>query len=1046
MSVVNTTKSFLGSDSHGEHWADQERDENGRWTSGGAHSGSDSDPASKPGFKAKHHASHISWHDKKSPELEGMGAGSFRPFNVDAYHPKDVAKFSHDEAHTSYNQLMATARARLESSPKDNPKISVLVREERGFKDAARYAHDDIRDPGAVMPGFENHHTWPHSLGGSDHGKNLVWLTPAEHAVAHHLFSVMLSKEPKMYSSQARHLRDEEKTISSLKKLNMFGMKTQGETKTYSEIGAKINKSRDEKHVIGTHWLNEINNGFTHGKVSSYNMVEDKPAISKILGDWKTNSNLSSSKALDEYLKVSKATIDNRPEVNPKKASSWLLNGNQFGLEWAGSKFLNPKDRASFNKNVIQPLKAKSGVKGDPTASSYTYKEAARQLHLASVIAREYAGNKKVFDANVARMFPNGSYDKFADALKNANKEIIKNKRATDHYAVMTIKNGKTMISWKKFTSSKKKSYRFVLSPTMYVQKYDDDQPRDDSGRWSEGGGGGGGGEDKPATNGHGGVRFTTPMTATVKPMTPKDLRADRKLTTALVSRAVGTKGGNLASIYAQISHATGVAQGPELASIVDRTLKELDREGKIKVELKSTLVRHSKDSPEKFAGKLKWERGPDGDWQVASLETFQISIPGYNKNDPLSSPHTLGLRPHKFDPVPGSMAEKMLESRREEFPDTRMAPQGRFHSSSPTSPEMMFGDSRADLFKAGKISEADSKKPAGTPINGKYVRSEYYHPKDVHFYDATSSVTAHIGAMTGDETSLKMSKLLPGDGKPPAHHSLAQKLGVSEDSTAKPYFTVLSSPISGKSLDETDFEGFNGSLKKVAKAIWTPGSYGSKPHQMAKNVQSLLEKGGMKPDLAKATTEKMLSNFKETALYEFTPKFKDIMREAPMNFVYENPMSGFRMSFNKYKDETHRITLAGKQIKARIPGEYSKIRSLNGSAALFIQNWDSAAIAELSLGVKSPYTVHDAIGISKSKGALQKLNAQVARTMQKVQDIDPLKNLAQQIIKQHKANKTNEKDMKRIERNLEAALKAIRRSQNRFQFSPNNSHFAYEE
>jgi hypothetical protein len=573
-------------------------------------------------------------------------------------------------------------------------------------------------------------------------------------------------------------------------------------------------------------------------------------------------------------------------------------------------------------------------------------------------------------------------------------------------------------------------------------------------GRSGSGGGGGGGGSNN--------VPFA--RTATVQPRTLQQFQEsvltntpNRRILVGAINGA-GGGGSSLSSIYASVSHATGIPQGRGLAEAVNKHISDLDRSGKISVTLESTTMRHGKDAGAR-AGKMRWTRDPDGELVPATINTYRISIsdPKMKKEGvAINSPHTLGIRPDRFDPAKGGLADKALKYRKETYADTRLAPQGRYHSSLTTAPEMMYGDERKDLAAKGKISPKDAKGLDGTPINGKYVRNEVFHAKQIHFFDATSSVTAHIGVMTDDENSLRMSKLVKGKGKP-AHHDLAVNvLGVDKSASAKPYFTVLSG--SKGSMTASDFEGLRkGEIKDIVKSIWTPGSYGSKAimggyDSMGVKVAKKLEAGGMKPELAKSTAKKMLDNFNETSLAQFSPGFRGLIKEAPSNFVYENPMSGYRMSFNKHDTESITLRLGGGkqqgslstidkpvQIKATITGKVNKTKTGNGASALFVQNWDSAVMSDLMLENKSPHTVHDAIGIKFTKAEIAarkknplnptSLHSSVVKSMQKAQKIRPLEDLASQILRQHERNGTTPAELKLVKKRLEANLKKMRKS-----------------
>jgi hypothetical protein len=617
----------------------------------------------------------------------------------------------------------------------------------------------------------------------------------------------------------------------------------------------------------------------------------------------------------------------------------------------------------------------------------------------------------------------------------------------------------------------------------IIVEKYSAHQLRDRNGKWATQRGEGGAGMSAPSGGGRsgggshgggggggggGGASYSHPTTATVKRMTVEEFGKnagssthDKTARAIVIGSINGPKGegSSLSSVYASVSHATGIPQSKALADAVNAHLSHMDKNGELKVTRETTIMRHGSDTGLK-AGKVKWERNADGDWQPAEMETFRISVPDKKlaaTGSKINSPHTLGPRAARFDPAPGSQAEQALAFRRKEYADTRLAPQGRFHSADPMAPEMMFGDSREKLASKNKITPKEAAAKHGTDIGGKYVRHEVFGAKQVDFYDATSSVTAHIGVMTGDENSLKMSALIERPkGWTPTHHDLAvRKLGIDKGDTAKPYYTVLSG--SKGSLKESDFTGFDpskGSIKDVAKSIWTPGSYGSKAvmggyDSMGVKVMKGLVDGGMKPELAKQTAQKMLDNFKETSLAQFAGGFKKIVKEAPENFVYQNPMSGYRMSLNKHDTVRSRIRLTGPdgksvQLEAKIPTNVNKIKTGSGSAALFVQNWDSAVMSDLMLKNKSPHTIHDAIGI-KGKKKLDDLKASVAISMTKAQDHKPLEDLAKQIIAQHKKNGTPQDKLDKHQKALDAALKTLRKSNKKYSFKLDNNHFVKE-
>lgn len=580
------------------------------------------------------------------------------------------------------------------------------------------------------------------------------------------------------------------------------------------------------------------------------------------------------------------------------------------------------------------------------------------------------------------------------------------------------------------------------------VLKWDEDQPRDESGRWSSGGGSSSDTSSRESGTRVGTIKFPAQRTATIRQLSRTQFRKlPEEELQKTVERTLRSTGGNtLSGIYANISMAYGQAPDKDFTSIVDRTLKNLHDEGKLKVveterqELRSVTREWINPRTGKVADNAKvWEQDKiTGEWVPKTQKTWEIQA-----TDKISAnieklpvpPHTLGLaRPDRFEPEKGGLAQKALDYRRETYPDSKMSPMGRYFSSSNLAPELMLGDDRQ--------------------APGKFNRNEYFAKKGYYFFDATSSVTAHVGAMTGDIRSLTDSKLLPRTSLP-AHHELAKELGVSEKGTSKPYFASLSGSNPANTLKASDFEGLDLShgeaIKTVAKAIWTPSSYGSPLGKATTRAMDELRAHGMKDDkLIKSTASKMVQNFKETAMYSFTNDFKSIIKEAPANFVYTNPMSGFKMSFNEYKGRTHTLSLGGKEVSVKLPTEISKDKNGNqkfGSASpLFIQNWDAAVIGQLMKDMKSPHTAHDAIGIRKAQQ--RDLNKSVVKAMNKVKDLNPLKDLTNQIMRQHSANGMSKKQALAVRKKLNATLNKLTANRQyipQFEVNHDDPHFQPE-
>lgn len=595
----------------------------------------------------------------------------------------------------------------------------------------------------------------------------------------------------------------------------------------------------------------------------------------------------------------------------------------------------------------------------------------------------------------------------------------------------------------------------------FYVEKYDDDQPRDESGRWSSGGGGGGSSkpEDKIGTRSAGKINYPANRTASVRRLSSKEFRSlkseEMQNTLERILRSPG--GDTLNGLYAHVAQAYGQATNKELALKVDESLKSLYKQGKIEVKEEELIERRSKDKIEDrinaLTGRItdnsiRWTQNPDGNWEMKTQKVYTIKatdkIPANIPKIPVPS-HTLGVgRPDRFDPEPNGLAQKALDFRREEYPDTKMSPMGRYFSSSNLSPELMLGDDTPG-YKTASGKE-------------KFNRNEYFGKKGIGFFDATSSVTAHVGAMTGDMRSLQDAKLIArGKGDTPPHHELGKSLGLKESATTKPYFASLSNPRTGEvNLTADDFKGLKtdgNAIKEVAKAIWTPSSYGSPLGKATQRAMEELEKHGMTDKaLIKSTAQKMTQNFKESAMYQFTPNFKSVVSEAPANFVYTNPMSGFKMSFNEYAERTHTVTLGDKRVSVKLPEKISEDangkQKFGSAAPLFIQNWDAAVIGQLMRDMKSPHTAHDAIGIKK---AYQKdLNKSVVKAMNMVKNFNPIKDLANQIMRQHLKNGMSRSEYRKMRARLNAKVAVMTQNTNKipdFVVNPDtgNNHFQPE-
>jgi hypothetical protein len=383
-------------------------------------------------------------------------------------------------------------------------------------------------------------------------------------------------------------------------------------------------------------------------------------------------------------------------------------------------------------------------------------------------------------------------------------------------------------------------------------------------------------------------------------------------------------------------------------------------------------------------------------------------------------------------------------------------------------------------------------------------------------FYDGTSSVNGIIGAMTGNQSMLQNSRLHEGYKNADKsaqlqkypHTETLNKIGaiglkgealakynkepLGDSGAFKPYFANTLSGARG-TLTADDFKGIGskGSLspkeviKEAAKKLFTPGTYGSNVHGStyevrsgpnqgqqgvasggAKNAVKILVESGMSHKLATETVSKMADNFKSSPLVNFNKGFRDLISHAPEGFVYENPMSGFQMSFDKYsrnKYKTEEVVRNGKlstrqvldktssgtakslsksaevtnsetgeKLRLTIPyvsAERSGRQTNSGAAALFVQNWDSAIISHLGTELKTPHTLHDAIAIKPKQE--KDLHREVAKAYNTVAKLDPLGNLAKQMIAQIKHNYArikvpSVKDRRAMERHVRAVQQSL--------------------
>lgn len=482
--------------------------------------------------------------------------------------------------------------------------------------------------------------------------------------------------------------------------------------------------------------------------------------------------------------------------------------------------------------------------------------------------------------------------------------------------------------------------------------------------------------------------------------------------------------------ITAAISQSTGTLQGEALSKAVGSSIKRLQAEGKIEISRVTqkvssegghwvfTDVKTGKTIIDPISGKPARGLQVNDDTARATRDIHRITLTTAGKRS-LTTKEKEGLvlnqslsnsRPVKFDPVKGGLADVALSIRQKTFPNSQLAPQGRVHSNDPNAPEML----------RNKIKE-------GTRKPGEKTLKETY--PDLAWYDATSSARANVGAMTGDKELLDATRLSMRNPKTPAM-ATAAKLGLHE--VDKPYYALLN-PSNGKGTEITKSMVNIGNLannpegiKKVVKSVDTPRLYGARATGTVKGAtKEILTQAGFdktnRPtaaDKVKATTlaTALVKNFEQTPIAQFEAKFKDLAAQAPDNFVYTNPVNGFKMSFQKHDTVSVRVDVKDEKgdpfkIAIRTPGTPSLSKSKTAMMPLFVQSYDAAVKDYVTATLKNPYTKHDAFAVTKQKSKnegvtveVEKLKKTVADAYMKINKANPIGDLAAQMKRQHEA------------------------------------------
>jgi len=478
-------------------------------------------------------------------------------------------------------------------------------------------------------------------------------------------------------------------------------------------------------------------------------------------------------------------------------------------------------------------------------------------------------------------------------------------------------------------------------------------------------------------------------------------------------------------------------------------------------------------------------------DFEASKVKTKSYTISNTDIKDTTkyTLQHTGEItRAARYDPIKGSSAETMVAMRAKAFDQgvSRTATMGRYFSTDKRAPENTHTVQLEDVTRSQAMMKASKLALDSAIISGdkaaiskatqeyknlqhtaavkqaiftsKQISRETQY-KNYQFYDATSSVNGIIGTMVGNKAMLQNSRLQEFGAESFSYTGALKKVGVSAEDAHKPYYAnTFENAKTGKGLTDSDFKGFGSAvgndpkamkaaIKDAAKSIFTPGTYGSKinPGEYviasgpnagkkmlvsggAANAAKILRDAGMSHEDAHVTAQKMAANFQASPIQSFNGAFRSLISTAPEGFIYTNPMSGYRMTFDKHKATETKVGPDGKKYQAplRVMTDLKTDNGVkavsipyvlpfrntsktgSGAAALFIQNWDSAVISDIGIKMKTANTLHDAIALSKGAATKKKLQASVADAYNKVASLRPIDDLARQIkvftIKQAKA------------------------------------------
>ena len=321
-----------------------------------------------------------------------------------------------------------------------------------------------------------------------------------------------------------------------------------------------------------------------------------------------------------------------------------------------------------------------------------------------------------------------------------------------------------------------------------------------------------------------------------------------------------------------------------------------------------------------------------------------------------------------------------------------------------------------------------------------------------IDFYDAVSSQNALIGVLTNNHDLMRETKLIEGDAKKAYYNAFnkspkgAKEIPYQAKDAAK---IVEELPF----LKGKDPEQIADAMKTFAKATFTAGGYGSGRGSaaamgaggtvpatlMAMQKMGLQTKGEWDPNAVNPRTGKvgmykpmpkdkqeiydravkianqMRDNLDAHPSTKFTQGIRDaISTVAGTGFVFDNPVDGFKLPFDKHNVGNLRRTVGGIEVKVQVPmgkkqadgtrkDSVSPIKTRSGSSAILVQSLDKTVLGMMMLELKSPHTIHDSIGVARQKNwdhtkTPETVKAAVDRAMTKIQKADILGSLEKQI------------------------------------------------